>query len=119
MITNFEEITDDLTDDEKKLIPGFVAAFKKRIGKENAITSTEIIQRYAAINIYLSAPRVRAIIHWLRDGWLVPGLVATSVGYYVSTDPEEVNEYINSLKQRNRSVQEIITRMEQYLKQIQ
>src|SRR5574339_160813 len=118
MIENFEEITDDLTNKEKELIPGFVSSFKKRIGKENAITAAQIIAAYYSQGITITGPRVRAIIHYLRDGWLIPGLLATSNGYYVSNDPEEIESYIRSLGQREASIRTIRIRMEEFLKQI-
>lgn len=45
MITNFEEYTEELTDDEKtNIVPILVRGLQTKIGKSNAITSTEMIK---------------------------------------------------------------------------
>jgi hypothetical protein len=114
MLDGFEDITYDLTDREKELLPGIVAGLKKRTGRYRAITSAEIIKAIPE----LSGPRVRKIINYIRNGYLVPGLIATSDGYYVSVDKNEVEKYAKSLDGREAAIRSIKLKVLEYLKQL-
>lgn len=112
MIPGFEDITYDLTAEEEKLIPVFVKGLSKKIGKDNAVTSTHIMRKIPGLN----GARVRKIINYIRNNYLVPGLLANSSGYYVSKSKEEVREYINSLGHREAAIYSVRKKMEEYLK---
>ena len=108
MITNFDGFIDELNEEEKKLIPILVQGFKNH-SKENPIKASEII---TAINskadIFrlknkFSEPRLRKICNHIRTNGLLP-LIATSVGYYVSYDKEEIANQIKSLLERANSI---------------
>lgn len=118
MLEGFEDITYPLTDEEKKLVPIFVKGFSGKYGKEQAVTSRTIIESLAKKNINVSGARVRKIVNHIRTGYLVPGLIATSSGYYISTDPEEVRNYIASLGHREAAIGSVRKKMEEYLQQI-
>jgi hypothetical protein len=108
MITNFEEITSDLTKDELKLISVLVYSFNKRT-KDNPIKAPQIVQ---AMNNYLkergeklrlSEPRLRKLVNYIRVNGMIP-LIATSNGYYVSYNRQEIVKQINSLNERATSI---------------
>lgn len=117
MLEGFEDITHDLTDDEAKLVPYFIAGLKTNVGKANAITSNKIIEILQKDG--LTGARVRKIINYIRVNYLLPGLIATSKGYYISTDPQEIKEYIASLGHREAAISSVRKCMEEYLKQLQ
>jgi hypothetical protein len=110
MIENFEYITIELTDDEKKLIQPMIAGFKKRTA-ENPIKAPDIVK---AINISFydtgvlknkfSEVKLRKIANYIRSYSLLP-LIATSKGYYTSYNPEDIESQIRSLGQRVSSIQ--------------
>lgn len=114
MIELFEDITYELTDQEKSLVPGFVAGLNKRIGVERAITSTEIIRRMPG----MTGPRVRKIINYCVTNYLVMGLVGTSKGYYISQDREEIKQAIAGLGHREAAIRTRRLRLEEYLKSL-
>lgn len=105
MLSQFEDYTQELSKEEKKILPIVVNGLKKCIGKEKAYTNKAITQaikmRY---HIKVSDARLRKIIQYIRTKDLVPLLIASSKGYYVSNDKEEIREYINSLNQRLNSI---------------
>ncbi len=122
MIRNFEEYTGTITDLEQTfIVPRVANLLILSIGKENAITNSSIqvdINVTNPIKIYdeskgssyylkTSGPRLRHIIHVLRVSDTIPLLVATSYGYYVSNDVEEINKYIASIEDRMRSIYDI------------
>lgn len=104
MITGFEEITSELSDYEKSLLPNIVTRLKLKIGEHNAITSTEIIKVFKANGKKMSGARWRKIINHIRVNNLVNLLISTSKGYYVATKGYEVRNYLESLKQRINAI---------------
>ena len=107
MIKNFEEITKDMTQDEKKLVPLIIRGLSTRT-KENPIKGAEIV---SAINSQkdkygiklFSEPRLRKIVNFIRTESILP-LMGTSNGYYVTQDRTELESQIESLTQRAEAI---------------
>lgn len=118
MITGYEEITHDLTPDELRLIPGMVRGLETKIGKANAITSSQIIKVYRERGEKMTGARVRKMINHIRMTGLVERLVATSTGYYVSNDPKELQDYIRSLYERADSIVAVAKQIEYQTKKL-
>lgn len=104
MLTNFEEITAELTEYEMKLVPMIVRKLNLKIGEWNATTSTHVIKVFKENGLKMSGPRWRKIINYIRVNNLVSLLISTSKGYYRATTDEEVRNYLESLKQRINSI---------------
>ena len=100
MITNFEEITYELTDLEKTLIPLLIAGFSNRT-KDNPIKEPQIVSKMKEYK--LTSARLRKCINFIRANGLLP-IIGTSKGYYVSYDSEEIKKQIASLNQRANSI---------------
>ena len=104
MIQNFEEITIELTDEEKRLIPILIDGFKRR-SKDNSIKAPDIITKIndgkerLGLKKKLSEPRLRKLCNYIRSNSLLP-LIATSNGYYCSYDKTEIEAQIISLQER-------------------
>jgi len=119
MITNFEEITKDLNDDEKKLIPIIIKSLKKYT-KSNPIREPEIVkginENKDRLNLKnkFTGVRLRKLINFIRSNAMLP-VIGTSKGYYVTDDHNEVMKQIKSMKERNNQVQRAINGLEQYL----
>lgn len=100
MITGFEKQTHDLTDEEKVLLPQFVAGLKTKIGKKNAITNGKMRQGFEKKGVLVTDARTRKIINHIRITGLVPLLCSTSKGYFVAQTREEIELYLQGLKER-------------------
>ncbi len=125
MLPGFEDITHDLTDYELKiLLPMFLKGFEKKIGIENAITNRQILKGFQSRRdnegkpYEISDVRVRKIINHIRINHLVPGLVASSKGYYITNDPKELKRYIDSLDGREMQIRRVKQGMKEYLKKL-
>jgi hypothetical protein len=118
LLKGFSDITIELTEAEKKLIPLFVKGFNAHMGPKNPITNREIVTRMAAINLQLTDVKVRKIINYIRNKDLVPGLVAASGGYFITHSPEELKKYISSLLGRENEIRRIREAMQEHLKKI-
>ena len=109
MIEGFEKQTKELTDYERNiLLPIMCRCFKNHRGKENAITNSLICEKMTAKGYDVSEVRVRKIINQIRTYHLVPRLMATNQGYYITDDLAELNTYLQSLIGRRNAIQEVI-----------
>ena len=105
MITNFFAETHELNKYESEVLqPLIVAGLKTKIGKEKAITNKQICKALKDREHKITDSRLRKIIHNIRAKDLVPLLIATSRGYYVATDNQEIEDYIKSLEERANSI---------------
>jgi len=108
MITNFEEITAELKDEELDLIPLLIAGFKTHY-VANPIKAPEIVELMNTylisngIGIRLNPARLRKCCNYIRSNSLIP-LIATSKGYYISYDKVVIESQINSLIERSNSI---------------
>lgn len=108
MIKNFEDFTIELTDAELKLIPMMVDRFSTKRGIKNIVTADTMIAKMdQALGIKMKDTRIRKMIQFIRVNNLVPGLIATSRGYYTAETVAEINQWIESLKARESAIREI------------
>lgn len=128
MIRNFEEYTSELTDDEKDyILPRLIRLLSTCIGKQKALTNSRIIESFNVNNpiyseediprrIKVSQPRIRHMIHILRVSDTIPLLIATSNGYYIANDYDEIKGYIQSIDDRLRAIYQIRRAMKRQIK---
>lgn len=121
MITNFEEITADLTAEEKKLLPILINGFKFH-DKSDPIKEPAIVklindqrEKYHLTKKF-SGARFRKLCNLIRTKSILP-LIATSNGYYVSSDPEEIRKQIQSLTERAESILSSANGLKNFIKQ--
>ncbi len=107
MINGFEDETTELTYEEKLLVPRFQRGLWKCQGKANAITSVQIERKLKADGIKCTGARIRKIINYIRIKGIVPRLLATSDGYFVSDNEEEIRKYVESLDQRINAIKAV------------
>jgi hypothetical protein len=107
MITNFEEITKEMTEDEKKLVPVIIKGLSTK-SKDNPIKGADIVSainenkdRYG-IKLF-NEPRLRKIINFIRSEGILP-VMGTSNGYYCTKDRVELQSQIESLTQRAEAI---------------
>jgi len=105
MINGFGDLTYKLTNYEKiKLLPRMIEGLRKRHGKDDAATNKKIVSQLRSEGYKISDVRVRKIINYIRINGLVKALVASSKGYYVATDVNDIETYIQSLRQREDAI---------------
>ena len=104
MITNFENITQELTPNEQQLIPFAITEFQKYT-KKNPIKEPEFVSyiRLRFPNLSFNGVRLRKVVNYIRCTALAP-LIATSKGYYISYDEKEILMQIKSLRERANSI---------------
>ena len=119
MITNFTNITYELTEDEIKHVNGLVLALKLRT-KESAIKAPEIVK---SMNIFaerhnlckMTDARLRKCVNYIRSNSILP-VIAGSNGYYTSFDEKELSDQIKSLTERANSIMDCVFGLNKILK---
>ena len=105
MITNFDSHTQELNKYELDVLqPIIIRGLSTKIGKSKAITNKRICALLKQKDYEITDTRLRKIIHNIRANDLLPLLIATSRGYYVSNNEEEIRDYIKSLSERINSI---------------
>lgn len=108
MITGFDKIVYKLTDDERKMvIPMLIRGLQTKTGKVKAITNKKMVAALKEHGVKTSGPRIRKMIHAIRCEGIIPNLVSTSTGYYITKDIKEMNTYIQSLNERLQQIKNL------------
>ncbi|MCR5352508.1 MAG: hypothetical protein K6E35_08490 [Bacteroidales bacterium] len=113
MLYGFSAETAPLSEYEREtLLPVIVKCLSRHIGKDNAITN-EAMREALTLHGYkkVSSARIRKIINHIRVNGLIECLMATSYGYYITKDKDEMNDYIYSLKGRIEAIQAVMEAM--------
>lgn len=119
MITNFEEITVELTEEEKKFVPIIIDRFRRKPGREFMVSNPQMIEGLnRSFGVKLTEPRIRKIIQYIRINNLLPGLVGVSRGYFYTEDPDEIESWIESMKQRENAIRQSRLIAEDHLRMI-
>lgn len=105
MITNFEDITTKLSQDEYRLVTPIIKAFK-RITKDNPIFAGQIVLAIKSTrpDIKFDQVKLRKLVSFIRQKGMIP-LIATSKGYYCSYDIAEIDKQIKSLRERAMAIE--------------
>lgn len=113
MITNFEELTEPLNEKEMQLEPYVIKVLKNLIGKENIAKNDDVCDRInmfvvmenGAINQipHMNGRLLRRFVNHFRSNGQLP-VIATSQGYYVSYNKNEIASQIKSMNERANGI---------------
>ena len=113
MLKGFETETAPLSEyEEKVLLPVMVRGLYNKYGRANAVKNGYICDRLKALGYDISEARVRKLINHIRINGLVPRLMASSAGYYITSDRQELADYIETLRGRENSIRAVREAME-------
>ena len=119
-LLRFEPETTKLTEYELKLVPIVVNILKSRLGRENAITNKNLVNRMSKLGFSSITPeRMRKLINHIRIYDLLDCLVASSKGYYISNDEKEISDYIDSLRGREEAIRAVRLALEAQLSRLE
>lgn len=119
MINGFEKFTIELNDDEMKIVRIIVDRFRQKPGIKNIVTNGQMITGLKNhYQIEITEPRIRKVIQYIRLNNLIPGLIATSKGYYSTDDIDELEKWIETMKQRENAIRESRQSIEIFIQQL-
>ena len=119
MITNFETITEDLTADEKVLVPMIINNIKL-FTEHNPVKSPEFIKQInrkldeIGLKQQIRDVKFRKLVNFIRSSGMLP-IIATSEGYYYTEDGNEILKQIKSMRERANSINNAADGMELWL----
>ena len=118
MIEGFEKETAELTTYELTVVlPAIEKGLLTKRGKQSAITNKEIVAGLMRNrSISTTESRVRKVINYIRNRGIIPCLIATSTGYYIASDRDEIIEYIDSLLGREDAIRQVRESMQAQLR---
>lgn len=114
MINGFELETAPLSDEEKKLVPIIIKGLVTKTTIEQSILGKNICKAITKNYSKLTEPRLRKITNFLRSAKILP-VIATSKGYYISYNKDEINKQIESLEQRRDAIQTAIDGLKKWI----
>jgi hypothetical protein len=105
-IKGFEDITHELTAFEmEKLVPMIHGVLTNHKGKEKAVTNAQLREMiFDRFQKKVAEPRIRKIVEYMRQSHLVECLVAGRAGYFIATTPEEIDEWLKTMKQKRNAL---------------
>ncbi len=108
MVIGFEEYTASLSEGEVVIAEWLATQLHKYVGKKKAVSNYHV-RRWILFEKFgnLTPARVRKLINHIRINCLVKNLIAGNTGYYVAETQEEVETYIQSLRQRASSIMHV------------
>jgi uncharacterized protein YpuA (DUF1002 family) len=118
MIALFEELTYQITDNEKRCAK-FIEAVLRKTNKfyTNKQLRKLIFERSGNdIEFDLADSRIRVIMNYLRRT-TAPNIIASSNGYKITEDIDELNKYLESLYDRIDAIKVIADQTSFYVKQ--
>ena len=108
MVTGFDKEKRPLADYElNTLVPIITKCMANKIGEDRAVTTSTIIHRMGDAGFKIDGARLRKVMNHIRTHNLLPGVIATSKGYFIATTREEVQSYIGSLESREAAIREV------------
>lgn len=107
MIQGFDNETAPLNEYETGvLLPLLIRGLRVKVGRNSAITNKYIVSSLRG-SCKITEALVRKIINHIRTNDLIPGLIATSDGYFIAETEQELREYEDSLKGREDAIREV------------
>ena len=116
MITNFENETCPLSDDEKQFVKIIIKGLENKT-KDNPIKSDEICSKLNEkfdFGCKMTGARLRKITNFIRSEGILP-VIATSNGYYCSYDKKEIEDQIKSLYERAEAIMKSADGLKRFL----
>lgn len=88
-----------------------LTGLKAHVGKQNAITASEIVRKMRAKGFEINQTKLWEIVRELRTERKI--FVCSDVsGYYLPANEDEMNHLLNSLRSRRREIQETLEALE-------
>lgn len=121
MITNFEEITEDLTEREifylpqvKEILLGVLS--DKPIKQKLLATAIDnnLLQMLGPGAIMMTPVRLRKYFNYFRTHGLLP-IIGTSEGCYITADKLEIEKQIKSLQERANQINRAAEGMKKFI----
>ena len=108
MKSKLRKNTYSLTDyDLNVLLPLLIKGLETKKGKANAVTANQIVCGLQRNELKITKKHVFRLIGYIRINDLVVGLMASSVGYYITNNEQELIKYEKRLMSREANLRKM------------
>ena len=108
-----------LNDIENEILPMVVKIMEDHDGKEKAITNSMLREQLTDMGYQdVGQVRMRKIINFIRNNYILICLKGCNFGYYLTTDTEEIKAYITSLIDREAAIRHTRQTIERQLQML-
>lgn len=105
MKSKLKKSTYSLTDyDLNVLLPLLIKGLEQKKEKTNAVTANQIVWGLQRNGLKITKRHVFRLIGYIRMNDLVVGLMASSVGYYITNNEQELIKYEKRLMSREANL---------------
>lgn len=111
MITNFEKITEDLTDAEFEIEAFVMSALRKHVDEKNAIKGPDLVYAinhniatdYDPKKAKMTEVKLRKFVNYYRSNGFMP-VCSTTKGYFISFENKVLESQVKSLTERANGI---------------
>ena len=89
------------------LLPILMKGLEMKKGKMNAVTSIQIIMGMKKHGLNINNTSVNKLINYIRTNDLIDGLMATSLGYFITNSENELINYEATLLCREMALRKV------------
>src|SRR6187399_3136288 len=117
-ITNFEDTTEALTEKELSALPYVIEGLKRCDKAQKSGEVCDLIDMIYAKEhgepLLVTGVKLRKFVSYIRVNGLLP-IIATSRGYFITEDQEEIKKQVKSLYERASQIKKAAQGMENFL----
>ena len=89
------------------LLPILIKGLEMKKEKTNAVTANQIVCGLQCNGLKINKKHVFRLISYIRQNDLVVGLMASSVGYYITNSEQELIKYEERLMKREAALKKV------------
>ena len=93
--------------EQNVLLPILMKGLTLKIGKKNAVTNKQIVQSVRKYGLKINETSVIMLINHIRMNDLIAGLMASSLGYYITDSEQELMNYEVTLQKREVALRKV------------
>ena len=93
--------------EQNVLLPILMQGLEMKKGKANAVTARQIIDAMRKHGLKISRRSILMLISHIRTNDLIVGLMATSAGYYITSNERELMDYEDALLGRESAIRKV------------
>ena len=89
------------------LVPILIKGLEIKKGKRNAVTASQIVNRLQCNGLKINQRHIFRIISYIRMNDLLVGLMASSNGYYITDNEQELIKYEKRLMSKEIEIRKV------------
>ena len=93
--------------EQNVLLPILIKGLEMKKGKQNAVTNKQMVRGLQSFGLKIDVRRVCKLISHIRTNDLIVGLMASTTGYYVTSNEQELKAYEKNLLDRETALRKV------------